>query len=65
MAFIRSLARHAQEDELAHFGSRNKLQRLVRGIENLKNLTIVDARIHEASSDVYEEAETSETRATL
>lgn len=65
MTFVRRLAGHVEEDELAYLGTRNELQRLVRGVEDLQNLTVVYARVHEASSDVNQEAQTSESRAAL
>lgn len=53
MALVGGFASHAKEDELADLRTRHQLQRLVRSIENLQHLTIVDTWVHETSSDVH------------
>lgn len=62
---VGSLTRHLHENELADAGSGDELKWVTRGVEDLKNLAIVDTRLHETGSNVHEQSQASETRAPL
>jgi hypothetical protein len=60
-----SVTNHLKEYKLADLSARPQPKRMIRCIVDFKHLAIVDTGVHEASSNVHEQAKTSETRATL